>query len=293
MTQAELESVLDDYRLPEGDVWTMPIVLQGKSQEFAAFQPGQSVRLIDTRTGRAIAVLQIEDKFEVDRDRVAERWFGTHDHNHPGVRRFAERGLTLLGGPIEYLGASSASRSPYELTPTQTRMIFDVKGWTKVVAFHTRSAPHAAHEHIIGQAYERSHADGVLIHPAIGPQNAVGFSDDSVLSEYEQLIRTTFPNALLAAFANYSRYAGPRETVFNALCRKNFGCTHFVVGDEAGDADGFDAADATRALFGSLGDIGITPVFFTRENFRLPPLGGEGWGGEIFAEAIADSSRTP
>jgi ATP sulfurylase len=262
MTQDELESVLDNNRLPSGDVWTMPIVLQGKAQEFAAFQPGQSVRLIDTRTGRAVAVLQIEDKYEIDRDRVAQRWFGTVDKSHPGVHRLAARGLTFLGGPIEYLSPSAASRSPYELTPTQTRMIFDVKAWTKVVAFHTRNAPHRAHEHIIAQACERSHADGVLIHPAIGPQKAGDFSGDTILGAYEQLIKIAFPNALVASFANYSRVAGPREAVFNALCRKNFGCTHFVLGREHGDLDGFYPADASRALFESLGDIGITPVFF-------------------------------
>ena len=167
MTEAELESVLENNHLPSGNVWTMPIVLQGKSQEFAAFQPGQSVRLIDSRTGQAVAILQIEDKFEIDRDSVARRWFGTTDTNQPGVRRFVNQGLTLLGGPIEYLGTSSAARSPYSLTPVQTRMIFDIKGWTKIVAVHARNVPHQGHEHIIARATERSHADGVLIHVAV------------------------------------------------------------------------------------------------------------------------------
>lgn len=262
MTQAEFESVLDRCCLPNGDVWTMPIVLQGKSQEFAAFQPGQSVRLIDSRLGLATAILQIEDKYEVDPGHVAERWFGTSDPKHPGVRRFINRGLTLLGGPIEYLGRASTTRSPYEMTPAQTRMIFDLKGWTKVVGFHTRSAPHLAHEHIIARAYEKCHADGVLIHPSVGRGQPGDFSAEAVLGAYERLIRAAFPYALLSAFSTYSRYAGPREAVFSALCRKNFGCTHFVVGRDHADVNGFYAPQLTRQLFETLGDIGIVPVYF-------------------------------
>lgn len=285
MTQVELESVLDNYQLPNGDVWTMPIVLQGKSQEFAAFQPGQSVRLIDGRTGHATAILQIEDKYEIDPGHVAERWFGTTDKKHPGVRRLMNRGLTLLGGPIEYLRNNSAARSAYELTPAQTRMIFDLKGWTKIVAFHTRNAPHLAHEHIISRACERCHADGVLIHPSVGPKQPGDFSSDVVLGAYEQLIRVAFPQALLSAFSTYSRYSGPRDAVFSALCRKNFGCTHFVVGRDHADVNGFYAPQLTRQLFESLGDIGIVPVYFDTVYFS------EADGATVESECKADGLR--
>lgn len=235
MKREELESVLDHHRLPRGDVWTLPILLQGKSQEFAAFQPGQMVRLIDPRDGRPAAILQIEDKFELDRDSVANRWFGTTDKNHPGVRRFIERGLTVLGGPIEYLGPSTSLRSPYELTPAQTRTIFDTKGWTKVVAFHAISAPTTADEQIISQACEWCRADGVLVHPVAGTSDDRASS--TLLTAYEQLLQRSLPNGLLATFNSYPRHAGPREAVFNALCRKNFGCTHFVIGAQ----DEYDA----------------------------------------------------
>jgi sulfate adenylyltransferase len=128
MTEEELESVLEDYQLPGGQIWTMPILLQGRSQEFAAFQPGQSIRLIDRRTGQSTAILHLEDKYEVDLNHVAERWFGTTDQAHPGVARFMNRGITMLGGPIEYLESANVARSPYQLTPKQTRMLFDIKG---------------------------------------------------------------------------------------------------------------------------------------------------------------------
>jgi len=262
MTQEELEGVLDDYRLPSGDVWTMPIILQGTSQEFAAFQPGQAVRLVDRRTGEATAILYLQDKFEVNLDDLAQRWFGTTDRKHPGVARATSRGMTVLGGPIEYLGPANVPRSPYQLTPTQTRMLFDIKGWTKVVAFHTRNVPHCGHEYVITNAIRRSNADGILIHPVIGPKKSGDFVMDAIMGAYERLITSTLPNALLAAFSTYSRYCGPREAVFTALCRKNFGCTHFVLGRDHTGVGNFYAAGENQALFEKLGDIGIAPVFF-------------------------------
>ena len=262
MTEAQLEGVLDDNRLPTGDVWTMPIILQGKSQEFAAFQPGQSIRLIDRRTGESTAILHLEDKYEVELEDVAQRWFGTADKSHPGVARFMNRGVTMLGGPIEYLGPASISKSPYQLTPEQTRTLFDIKGWSKIVAFHTRNVPHRGHEHVIANACDRSNADGLLIHPVIGPKKAGDFTPEAIMGAYERLISARFPNSLLAAFSTYSRYCGPREAVFTALCRKNFGCTHFVLGRDHTGVGDFYAANNNKELFDSLGDIGITPVFF-------------------------------
>ncbi len=262
MTEAQLEGVLDDNRLPTGDVWTMPIILQGKSQEFAAFQPGQSIRLIDRRTGESTAVLHLEDKYEVELEGVAQRWFGTTDKSHPGVARFMDRGVMMLGGPIEYLGPASIAKSPYQLTPEQTRTLFDIKGWSKIVAFHTRNVPHRGHEHVIANACDRSNADGVLIHPVIGPKKAGDFTPEAIMGAYERLISARFPNSLLAAFSTYSRYCGPREAVFTALCRKNFGCTHFVLGRDHTGVGDFYAANNNKELFDSLGDIGIAPVFF-------------------------------
>jgi sulfate adenylyltransferase len=262
LTQAELESVLNDFRLPTGETWTLPIVLQGKGQEFAAFQPGQSVRLVDQHTGQAAAIFHLEDKYEIDPRHVAQRWFGTTDHSHPGVRRLVSRGLTLLGGPVEPLATSASTRSPFELTPVQTRMLFDIKGWTKIVGFHSRNVPHRGHEHLITHACERSNADGVLIQPAIGPKQAGQFSNEVVLAAYERLIRVAFPSALMAALGTYQRHSGPRETVFASLCSKNFGCTHFVLGRDQADSAGIDSSRADRELFESLGDIGIAPVFF-------------------------------
>lgn len=267
MTREELESVLDHNRLPGGQVWSMPIVLQGRLQEFAAFQPGQSIRLLDPRTGEATAILHLEDKYEVELESVAKRWFGTADLAHPGAAKFLSGGVALLGGPIEYLGPPSIARSPYQLTPQQTRMIFDIKGWSKIVAFHTRNVPHRGHEHVITHACERANADGILIQPVIGPKKSGDFTQHAIMAAYEQLISVRVPNALLAAFSTYSRYCGPREAVFTALCRKNFGCTHFVMGRDHTGVGAFYGPNENRDLFESLGDIGITPVYFDSVHF--------------------------
>lgn len=262
MTQEELQSVLDNYRLPCGSVWTMPIVLQGTTEQFATYQPGQSVRLVDSRTGEATAILYIEDKYQVDLETVAKQWFGTSDQAHPGVKRFMSRGNVFLGGPLEYLGPASIKRSPYQLTPEQTRTIFEIKGWTKIVAFHTRNVPHRGHEHVIANACDRANADGILIHPVIGPKKTGDFQTEIILGAYDKLVNLAYPQALLAAFSTYSRYSGPREAVFTALCRKNFGCTHFVLGRDHTGVGDFYSANQNRELFESLGDMGISPVFF-------------------------------
>lgn len=260
MTRSELESVLNANRLPDGQIWTMPIILQGRSQEFAAFQSGQSVRLVDEATGQAIAVLQIQERFELDLNGIAARWFGTSDRSHPGVDRLFSKGRMALGGTLEHLPHADASRSPYHLTPRQTRALFDIKGWNKIVAFHTRNVPHLGHEHIISHACERSNADGILIHPVTGPTAPGAFTPDAVIRAYDRLISARVSNALLAAFSTYPRYCGPREDVFVALCSKNFGCTHIVLGLEGTETAG--SARDNREFFRRLGDIGIVPIFF-------------------------------
>ena len=126
MTQGDLECVLDDYRLLNGDIWTMPIVLQGQAEQFSQFQPGQSIQLLDRVGGVTTAVLYLEDKYQIDLENVAERWFGTTDLSHPGVAQFMSRGDVFLGGPIEYLGQGETYPSRYELTPRQTKYLFEM-----------------------------------------------------------------------------------------------------------------------------------------------------------------------
>jgi pyruvate kinase len=267
MTSAELESVLDQYRLPGGAIWTLPIVFQLPRARAGVVDAGMTVALRKPGEKRPVALLHVRDKFEPDLTALVQRWFGTTDPQHPGVTHVLAKGEVFLGGQIEYLEQAAALSSPYKLTPAQTRMIFSIKGWRKVVAFHTRNVPHRAHEYVMREALRRSNADGLFIHPVIGTKKPGDFTAEAILGAYDLLIEEALPGALLGAFSTYSRYSGPREAVFTALCRKNFGCSHFVVGRDHTGVGNYYQPTAARELFESLGDLGITPVFFDQVYF--------------------------
>lgn len=268
MDQPTLESVLDDCRLPSGHIWTMPILLQVPADKVEGVQPGMSVSLELAGSDKVLAVLHVQDKYEIDLESVAQRWFGTTERAHPGVDRLFQRGSTVLGGPIEQVSRLDNEWSDYNLTPSQTRMIFGMKGWSRIVAFHTRNVPHKGHEFLIREAFERVHADGLLIHPVIGPKKPGDFVPEVILGVYDRLIEETLPGALLGAFMTYPRYCGPREAVFTALCRKNFGCTHFIIGRDHAGVGGYYANSTAQDLIESLGgDLGIELVFFDPVNY--------------------------
>ena len=268
MDQPTLESVLDDCRLPSGDIWTMPILLQVPADKVKDTQPGMSVRLQLPGSDEVLAVMHVQDKYEIDLESVAKRWFGTTERAHPGVDRLFKRGSTVLGGPIEQVSRLDNEWSDYNLTPRQTRMIFGMKGWSRIVAFHTRNVPHRGHEFLIRQAYERVNADGLLIHPVIGPKKPGDFVPEVILGVYDRLIEETLPGALLGAFMTYPRYCGPREAVFTALCRKNFGCTHFIIGRDHAGVGTYYKNSTAQGLVESLGgDLGIELVFFDPVNY--------------------------
>jgi ATP sulfurylase len=261
MVQRDLESVLDDYRLQDGAIWTLPIIFQLSRDEAAKVQVGMSVQLRNTGENNPIGIFQIEDKYEVDLKGLTQRWFGTSDFSHPGVARVSNKGNWLLGGRVE-LAEHSREVSVYCLTPEQTRAVFTSKGWSRIVGFHTRNVPHRGHEYLISEALARSFADGVLIHPVIGPKKAGDFSAGTIIGAYNCIISDGLPHAMLAAFPTYSRYSGPREAVFTALCRKNYGCTHFIVGRDHTGVGKFYGELGAQQLFLQLGDLGIEPIFF-------------------------------
>ena len=288
MDQPTLENVLNDYRLPTGEIWTMPIVLQMQPEQVKKVYPGMSVRLKLASSDKVIAVMHVQDKFRVDLESVSQRWFGTTERKHPGVQRLLDRGDTLLGGPIEQVEPLENEWSHYNLTPEKTRMIFGMKGWSKIVAFHTRNVPHRGHEFVIQEALKRANADGVFVHPVIGPKKSGDFVPEVILGVYDMYIEESLPGALLGAFMTYPRYCGPREAVFTALCRKNFGCTHFIIGrDHAGVGDYYSQTSA-RELIDSLGDIGIELIYFDRVSYcKSKDTYVEGQDGQGELEAIS------
>ena len=166
----------------------------------------------------------------------------------------------MVGGDVELVSEPPSSSSFLSFTPTQIRMVFSMKRWTKVVAFHTRNVPHKGHEFILKQALAQTNADGLFIHPVVGPKKKGDFAEKTVLDTFEILLEEEFPDALLSGFATYSRFGGPREGVFTALCRKNFGCSHFVVGRDHTGVGSYYPPDATWKLFETIGDLGIEVV---------------------------------
>ncbi|MGE3773898.1 MAG: pyruvate kinase, partial [Gammaproteobacteria bacterium] len=270
MDEATLASVLDHHRLPDGLAWSLPIVLSLPADAVRALAPGERVVLTDAG-GVEHAWVDVTAVYRPDLEAVARSWFGTADRRHPGVASLLAGGTAFVAGPVTLLRRVHSPFRDYELTPAQTRFIFSHKGWSKVVGFHTRNVAHRAHEFVQLETLRRTHADGLYINPVTGPARAGDFVPALVMQSYQKMIDFgVYPEGkvLLGSFASYPRYAGPREAVFTALCRKNMGCSHFVIGrNRAGVGDWYEGADYRR-LFDRLGDPGITPVFFDAVGFN-------------------------
>jgi len=264
MTKDELLSVLDNYRLRSGVAWTLPIVLQVPKAECKRFKKGDDVALVYKDDEKIYAVLHIADVFNIDLERASIKWFGTKNTDHPGVKRLFEGGANFIGGQIELVRRKDSEYKEFEFTPQQTRLIFEHKEWSKVAGFHTRNAIHRAHEYLQMSALDKHALDGLFLHPVIGPKKPHDFKPHIILESYQLMLDKFYPKGkvVLGAFSSYSHYAGPREAVFTAICRKNFGCSHFIIGrDHTGVKDYYEST-ATERLFEKIGDIGITPIFF-------------------------------
>ena len=268
MDRDTLESVLADFRLPDGNLWTMPIVCPLGPDAARGIAIGDDIALADG-AGQVCAILSVSDIYRPDIDRVARRWFGTGAAEHPGVRWLAGLGTTFLAGAVTMLAGAPIPRGRYALTPAQLRLLFTYKGWTRVVGFHGFGV--AGGEHVAAhlRAMERVHADGLLISLIAGSRGKGEFLPEVVLDSYRDLVdHGLYPQGkvVLASFDSYTRYCGPREVVFAALCRKNMGCSHFAIGGDGSDgaaptADAAAAREATVRLLDKIGDLGIETVF--------------------------------
>jgi ATP sulfurylase len=264
MGSEALESVLNTHRLPDGTIWTLPITLQLSVQSLHGAGVGDRVALEST-AGVVHAVLDISEIFPINFERIVQPWFGTASMAHPGVAGLAERGEMFVAGAVTLVRRLESLYRHYELTPAQTRFLFTRKGWSRVVGFHTRNVAHRVHEYIQLAALEETSADGLYISPVIGPRKTGDFLPGPVLTSYQTMLDfNLYPagKVVLGSFATYPRYSGPREAVFTALCRKNMGCSHFIVGRDHTGVGDFYQPEESRALFEKLGDIGVAPVFF-------------------------------
>jgi ATP sulfurylase len=269
----DLESVLAKCRLTDDTVWPMPVLMQLPIGSSGLFSNGETIAL--SNGGAIQAVMHVDETFSFDLRRLAAQWFGTEDTSHPGVAGLLEGSERFVSGKVDILPESPARRLPYDLSPSQVREIFEFQGWRRVIGFHTRNVAHRAHEFIQLSALEDYFADGLFIHPVIGSKKPGDFSAEIILKTYQLMIRESYlPNqTVLTGFGTYSRYAGPREAVFTALIRQNFGCSHFIVGRDHTGVGDFYSPDASHRLFDELGDLAVQPIFFN-EVYYCDECGG-------------------
>lgn len=257
-------AVLSESRLPSGLVWPMPVLLPLDPANGFVPQRGERLILCDN-AGAQRATMDISETFQLDLESVAQAWFGTTDRSHPGVARLMARGAKFVAGAVSLLERGKSPYRHYELTPAQTRSIFVHKGWTRVVGFHTRNPAHRVHEYLQLDALASTHADGLYISPVIGPKKQGDFLPGPIMQSYQTLIQLgAYPEGkvVLGSFSTYSRFAGPREAIFTALCRKNMGCSHFIVGRDHAGVGRFYGPDAMARYAEGLGDLGVTLVYF-------------------------------
>lgn len=263
MNEAQTRSVLDTMHLAKGIPWTIPILLDAQRAEAERLEVGSDVVLRDD-LGQAAAILHLSEKFTVDRRELAQKVYGTTDESHPGVKYTMSLGDVFLAGDLDVLKVREIEFQEYNLTPEQTRAAFQARGWKRIVAFQTRNPIHRAHEYLTKCALEI--CDGLLIHPLMGTTKRDDIPGAVRMQCYQTLLDLYYPKAhvMLSLMPVNMRYAGPKEAIFHAMVRKNFGCTHFIVGrDHAGVGDFYGPYDAQH-IFDEFdpGEIGITPLFF-------------------------------
>jgi sulfate adenylyltransferase len=263
MGKRDYESVVETMRLASGLPWSLPVTLSVSTETAAGLKAGSRVAL--AAGDLLLGEMEVRETFGWDRGKEASQVYGTTDEAHPGVARLSGMGDVLLGGPVTlYRPVPHDDFGERRLTPARTREYFKKKGWKRVVGFQTRNPIHRAHEYLQKCALEVT--DGLLIHPLVGETKKDDVPADVRMRCYEVLLDNYYPKDrfLLSVFPAAMRYAGPREAIFHAIVRKNYGCTHFIVGrDHAGVGSYYGSFDA-HYIFDEFeeGELGVTPLFF-------------------------------
>lgn len=262
MDKKDLNNVLDNMRLKSGVIWPLPVVLDVSREAAVLLKEGQAIALMDGE--EMIAILHLAEKYSVDKKEMSEKLYGTISEEHPGVRMVNNLGEIFLAGKIDLLRRRRSPYRQYELTPLQVRRLFAERGWTKIVGFHTRNVIHRSHEFIQLKAMRDYYCDGLFVHPIIGKKKKGDYQADFIIKSYELMTKNFYPKnkVVFATFCTFSRYAGPREALFTAICRKNFGCSHFIVGRDHTGVGNFYSPTASHDIFDHFPDLGIIPIKF-------------------------------
>jgi len=264
MARADYERVVGEMRLASGLPWSIPVTLAVREVEAAQLREGEELALVDEQGG-VRGLLDLQEKYAYHKRQEAEHVYRTTEDAHPGVRALYAQGDVLLAGPIRLLERPRyPAYDPCDLTPQETRQAFADRGWRTIVGFQTRNPVHRAHEYIQKCALEV--VDGLLLHPLVGETKEDDIPAETRLRCYQVLLDGYYPKdrVILSVLPAAMRYAGPREAIFHALIRKNYGCTHFIVGrDHAGVGKYYGTFDA-HVIFREFApdELGISPLFF-------------------------------
>ncbi|TME65891.1 MAG: sulfate adenylyltransferase [Chloroflexi bacterium] len=268
MKRADYLGVVNNMHLENGLPWSVPITLSVTSEQAASLKEGSQVALTNEQ-GTLQAVMLLEEKYGYDKQHEASKVYRTTEEAHPGVKVVYQQGDVLLGGAVRVVALPNQAFAEYRFTPVQSRRQFTERGWKRVVGFQTRNPVHRAHEYIQKCALET--VDGLYLHPLVGDTKGDDIPADVRMRCYEVLLEHYYPEdrVVLGVLPASMRYAGPREAVFHALMRKNYGCSHFIVGrDHAGVGNYYGTYDA-HYIFAEFdpAKLGIIPMFFDHTFF--------------------------
>ena len=266
MGQAAYRSALKEMRLPNGLAWTIPITLAVDGETAGRLAIGAEIALTETY-GRVLGILELAEKYTYDKEEEARLVYKTTEEKHPGVARLYAQGDVLLAGDIWLLDRPAYAAEQFPTSrrdPAQTRRIFAERGWRRIVAFQTRNPIHRAHEYLQKVALEM--VDGLMLHPLVGETKDDDIPADVRMASYQAILDAYYPadRVLLSVYPAAMRYAGPREAIFHAIARQNYGCTHFIVGrDHAGVGNYYGSYDAHYIFYEfQPHELAITPLFF-------------------------------
>jgi sulfate adenylyltransferase len=256
MNSEEYQNVVEKMRLPKGDIFPLPIVLDVDAETAKSIKGQARISLFYENC--KVGEIEPEEVYSPNKNDALEKLFGTKDETHPGVTFFLNMKNFLIGGPVHLNERVASEYGKYDLSPAQTRDIFKKLGWKTVAGFQTRNVPHRAHEHLQRVALELT--DGLFIQPLVGWKKRGDYTPDAILLGYKAMLDEFYPSdrVVMGVLATSMRYAGPREAVFHALIRRNYGCTHFVVGrDHAGVGNFYGKYEAQQLAIRLSDELGI------------------------------------